>query len=87
MTVMSNLCTQGMLPPTSIGENGPGLGRSHDTLDFGVFSMIINIGEFIYINSYAVSRFVDHVIDILKIYSLTKEHQKYSTCSDFDWFV
>ena len=44
---------------------GPGLGWSHDTLNFGVFIMIIYIGEINLQNSYAVSRFVDHLIDIL----------------------
>ena len=59
-----------------VGENGPGLGRSHDTLNlnFRVFSMIIYIDEFNLHNSYAVSRFVDHLFHILKIYSLSKEH-------------
>ena len=57
-----------------VGKNGPGLSLSHDTLNFGGFSMIIYIGEFNLRNSYAVSRFVDHLIDILKIYSLSKEH-------------
>ena len=46
---------QGILPSTS-----------YNTLDFGVFIMIIYIGEMSLQNSYAVSRFVDHLIDILK---------------------
>ena len=69
--------TQSILPRrrrSMVGENGPDLGRSHDTLNIGVFSMIIYIEEFNLHNSYAFSRFVDHLIDILKIYSLSKEH-------------
>ena len=48
-----------------VGENGPGLGWSHDTLNVGVFIMIIYIGEIDLQNSYAVLRFVDNLIDIL----------------------
>ena len=36
------------------------------TLNFGVFTMIIYIEKINLQNSYAVSRFVDHLIDILK---------------------
>ena len=38
----------------------------HDTLNFGVFIVIIYIGEINLQNSYAVSRLVDHLIDIQK---------------------
>ena len=59
--------------PNHVGENGPGFGRSHETLNFGMFSTIIYTVEVNLHNSYAVSRFADRLIDILKIYSLLKE--------------
>ena len=52
-----------------VGENG----RSHDTLNFGVFSTIIHIGKIYWQNSYTISRFVDHYV--LKIYGLSKEQK------------
>ena len=53
--------TQSILPPTPAK-----MALKHDTLYFGVLVMIIYIGEINFQNSYAVSRFVDHLIDILK---------------------
>ena len=35
--------------PNHVGENGPGFGRSHETLNFGMFSTIIYTVETIYI--------------------------------------
>ena len=46
-------------------------GLSYDTLNFGVFSMIIYIGKIIWQISYAVSRFVD-LIEILKFTACQK---------------
>ena len=47
--------------------HGPGLDWSHDTLNFGVFIMTIYIAEINLQNSCAVSRFVNHMIDMLKV--------------------
>ena len=49
---------------SNVAENGPGLGPKHDTLNFTALSMIIYIGKFNLQNNYAISRFVDHLIDI-----------------------
>ena len=38
-------CRDYLQPRTHVGENSPGLGRLHDTLNFGVFGTIICIGE------------------------------------------
>ena len=35
------------------GENGPSLGRSRGSLNFGVFSMIIYFGKINYVNSFS----------------------------------
>ena len=51
---------------SNVGENGFGLGWSYNTLNPWVSIMIIYIREINLQNSYAVSRFVDHLIDILK---------------------
>ena len=54
-----HLCTPQLQPHSQgilsyVGENGPGLGWSHDTLNFGVFSMIIYVGKIDLQNSFEV---------------------------------
>ena len=53
--------TQGILPSTS-AKMALAFAGQHDTLNFGVFIMMIYIGEINLPNCYAVSRFVDHLL-------------------------
>ena len=54
---------------------GPDISRSHDPEFWGVWYENF-FGEMDFQIIYAVSGFVDHLIDILKIYNLSKEQKQ-----------